>query len=137
EGDAVFAIGADGALPDGSVLPALLADAFGVFKEEQRRMAGDESCAWRACRDIPKLDLKVVVHHGHFARQTVGGRARVAGPDAIAGAYGATGAIVGPPRARTAAHASRYCPPSLTACPRRNTPDHLLEDAGALPRSRG
>src|SRR5438128_1403610 len=26
EGDAVFAIGADGALPDGSVLPALLAD---------------------------------------------------------------------------------------------------------------
>jgi len=83
EGDAVFAIGADGALPDGSVLPALLADAFGVFKEEQRRMAGDESCACRACRDIPNLDLKVVVHHGHFARQTVGGRARVAGPDVI------------------------------------------------------
>src|SRR5437870_7084136 len=43
EGDAVFAIGADGSLPEGSVLPALLADAFGVFKEEQRRMAGDES----------------------------------------------------------------------------------------------
>src|SRR2546428_3832019 len=40
EGDAVFAIGADGALPDGSVLPALLADAFGAFKAEQRRMAG-------------------------------------------------------------------------------------------------
>src|SRR3989454_11064348 len=76
EGDAVFAIGGDGALPDGSVLPALLADAFAVFKEEQRRMAGDESCACRACRDIPKLDLKVGVHPGHFPRPTVRGPAR-------------------------------------------------------------
>src|SRR2546427_7791421 len=42
EGDAVFAIGADGALPDGRCLPALLADAVAVFKEEQRRMAGGE-----------------------------------------------------------------------------------------------
>src|SRR5216117_3157953 len=66
EGDAVFAIGADGALPDGSVLPALLADAFAVFKEEQRKLAGDDSCSCRACSDIPRLDLKLVVHHGHF-----------------------------------------------------------------------
>ena len=83
EGDAVFAIGADGALPDGSVLPALLADAFAVFKEEQRKLAGDDSCSCRACSDIPRLDLKLVVHHGRFVRQTVGGRARVAGPDVI------------------------------------------------------
>src|SRR3989454_7877193 len=68
EGDAVFAIGADGALPDGSVLPALLADAFGVFKEEQRRMAGDGRFAWRASRDLPRLELQVGVHHRHFAR---------------------------------------------------------------------
>src|SRR5438552_17205735 len=83
EGDAVFAIGPDGALPDGSVLPALLADAFAVFKEEQRKLALDESCACRACSDVPNLDLKLVVHHGRFVRQTVGGRARVAGPDVI------------------------------------------------------
>jgi hypothetical protein len=36
----------------------------------------------RVC-DIPNLNLKLVVHHGHFARQKVGGRARVAGPDVI------------------------------------------------------
>ena len=83
EGDAVFAIGPDGVLPDGSALPALLADAFAVFKEEQRKMAQDESCACRACSDVPNLDLKLVVHHGRFVRQTVGGRARVAGPDVI------------------------------------------------------
>src|SRR3990172_5122303 len=83
EGDAVFAIGPAGALPDGGVLPALLADAFAVFKEEQRRLASDDSCACRACRDVSNLDLKLVVHHGRFVRQTVGGRARVAGPDVI------------------------------------------------------
>jgi uncharacterized protein DUF2652 len=83
EGDAVFAIGPDGALTDGSALPALLADAFDVFKEEQRKLAQDESCACRACSDVPNLDLKLVVHYGRFVRQTVGGRARVAGPDVI------------------------------------------------------
>lgn len=83
EGDAVFAIGADPALSDGGALPALLADAFGVFKEEQRRLASDESCACRACRNVSNLDLKLVVHHGRFVRQTVGGRSRVAGPDVI------------------------------------------------------
>jgi hypothetical protein len=83
EGDAVFAIGPDGTLTDGSALPALLADAFDVFKEEQRKLAQDESCACRACSDVPNLDLKLVVHYGRFVRQTVGGRARVAGPDVI------------------------------------------------------
>jgi hypothetical protein len=29
------------------------------------------------------LDLKIVVHHGSFMRQNVGGRSRVAGPDVI------------------------------------------------------
>ena len=46
-------------------------------------MAQDESCACRACSDVPNLDLKLVVHHGRFVRQMVGGRARVAGPDVI------------------------------------------------------
>src|SRR2546427_3071877 len=70
EGDAVFAIGADGALPDGSVLSALLADAFAVFKEEQRRMAGDRSRAGRARRGSPEPGLKGVVPPGQFGPPT-------------------------------------------------------------------
>src|SRR3989442_11389885 len=54
EGDAVFAIGPDGAPPDGSALPALLADAFAVFKEEQRRLAGDDRRAGPARSGGPK-----------------------------------------------------------------------------------
>src|SRR5438128_12282981 len=63
EGDAVFAIGADGALRDGSVLPPLLADAFAVRKEEQRRLEDDDGCSFRACSDSPALDRQVVVAH--------------------------------------------------------------------------
>ncbi|MBI4637607.1 MAG: DUF2652 domain-containing protein [Candidatus Rokubacteria bacterium] len=83
EGDAVFAIGADRMIADGSALPTVLTGAFVAFKEAQRRLAGDPSCACGACRSVPDLDLKVIVHHGRFVRQVVGGRARVAGPDVI------------------------------------------------------
>ncbi|MBI2217352.1 MAG: DUF2652 domain-containing protein [Candidatus Rokubacteria bacterium] len=83
EGDAVFAIGSDRVVPDGSVLPRVVVDAFTTFKDEQRQMARDETCSCGACRAVPDLDLKVVAHHGRFVRQTVGGRSRVAGPDVI------------------------------------------------------
>src|SRR5436309_15896391 len=42
EGDAVFDIGPDGVLPDGSALTALLADAYAVVKEEKRTLASGE-----------------------------------------------------------------------------------------------
>jgi hypothetical protein len=83
EGDAVFAIGPDQTLPDGQTLPAVLVGAFIAFKELQRRLMGETECTCQACRDIPKLDLKVIAHHGRFVRQIVGGQRRVAGPDVI------------------------------------------------------
>jgi uncharacterized protein DUF2652 len=83
EGDAVFAIGRDAIVRDGGVLPVALVDAFAAFKDEQRKMASDESCSCGACRAVPSLDLKLVTHHGRFVRQKVGGRSRVAGPDVI------------------------------------------------------
>lgn len=83
EGDAVFALGPDRILPDGSVLPAVLGEAFLAFKDERRRLAGDDGCSCRACRSVGNLDLKFVTHHGRFVRQIVGGRSRVAGPDVI------------------------------------------------------
>jgi uncharacterized protein DUF2652 len=83
EGDAVFALGPDEALGDTTELPGLFADAFTGFKRVQSELAGDESCTCRACRGVPSLDLKLIVHHGRFVRQDVGGRPRVAGPDVI------------------------------------------------------
>jgi len=82
EGDAVFAIGADG-LVDGRLVPTALMDAFCGFREAQRRMAQDETCSCGACRETARLNLKLIAHHGRFVRQVVGGHARVAGPDVI------------------------------------------------------
>jgi hypothetical protein len=83
EGDAVFALGPEGALLPPTRLLNVLHSAFMAFKEVQRELAADESCSCDACRSVEKLDLKIVAHHGRFVRHAVGGRAQVAGVDVI------------------------------------------------------
>jgi len=83
EGDAVFALGPDRALvPRTKVLDAV-DDAFAAFRSRRRAMQADDSCSCNACRNVGSLDLKIVVHHGRFLRQLVGGRGQVAGADVI------------------------------------------------------
>jgi uncharacterized protein DUF2652 len=83
EGDAVFALGPDGALLPPAQLLDVFDSAFAAFKETQRELAADESCSCGACRRVERLDLKIVAHHGRFLRHAVGGRAQVAGVDVI------------------------------------------------------
>jgi hypothetical protein len=83
EGDAVFALGPNGALRPPARLLNVLDSAFVAFKEVQRELAADESCSCGACRSVESLDLKIVAHHGRFLRHAVGGRAQVAGVDVI------------------------------------------------------
>ncbi len=83
EGDAVFALGPDRIVTDGSTIPTLLADAFAAFTERQRRLASEPGCECGACRETAQLSLKLIAHHGRFVRQVVGGRSRVTGPDVI------------------------------------------------------
>jgi hypothetical protein len=83
EGDAVFALGPDGAVTPPARLLDVLDEAFAAFKALQRQMDADDSCACGACRGAASLDLKIVVHHGRFLRQMVGGRGQVAGVDVI------------------------------------------------------
>jgi hypothetical protein len=82
EGDAVFALG-----PDGDVVPERLPDvlgrAYAAFRTRRHEMQANETCACNACANIGRLDLKIVAHHGRFLRQSVGGRAQVAGTDVI------------------------------------------------------
>jgi hypothetical protein len=61
----------------------VLDSAFAAFKDLQRELAADESCACGACRSIHRLDLKVIAHHGRFVRHAVGGRAQIAGVDVV------------------------------------------------------
>ena len=83
EGDAVFALGPDGALLPPARLLNVLHSAFVAFKEARHELAADESCSCGACRSVESLDLKIVAHHGRFLRHAVGGRAQVAGVDVI------------------------------------------------------
>src|SRR5438128_1200180 len=72
EGDAVFAVGPDGALQPRVQLLDVLDEAFVAFKALQRELADDQSCGCHACRSVDSLDLKIVAHHGRFLRQRVG-----------------------------------------------------------------
>jgi class 3 adenylate cyclase len=83
EGDAVFALGSDVTFGPPASLLDVLDNAFVAFKARQRELEADESCSCRACRSVGSLDLKVVVHHGRFLRQLVGGHSQVAGSAVI------------------------------------------------------
>ena len=83
EGDAVFALGVDGAV----VPPALLLDVLHAglvgFRERQRELEADTSCSCNACRSVSRLRLKMIGHYGAFLEQTVSGRLQAAGRDVI------------------------------------------------------
>jgi uncharacterized protein DUF2652 len=83
EGDAVFAVGSDRVVVPPRRLLTVVDDAFAAFKARQRAMQEDESCACDACSSVAQLDLKIVVHHGRFLRQLVGGRGQLAGVNVI------------------------------------------------------
>jgi len=83
EGDAVFALGPDRGLMSRASLLDVLEGAFAAFRNRRRELAADESCGCAACRNVASLDLKIVVHHGRFLRQEVGGRSQAAGADVI------------------------------------------------------
>jgi hypothetical protein len=83
EGDAVFALGTDGAVEPAAGLLDVLQDGFVAFRERQRELAADDSCSCNACRSVGRLRLKMVGHYGAFLEQSVGGRAQLAGRDVI------------------------------------------------------
>jgi Protein of unknown function (DUF2652) len=83
EGDAVFALGPDRALATPAALLPVLEDAFAAFKHRQRALEADDECQCAACRNVGKLDLKLVAHHGRFLRQMVGDRSQAAGASVL------------------------------------------------------
>jgi hypothetical protein len=83
EGDAVFALGPDRTVETPSDLLDVLQDSFAAFKSRQRQLEAEDHCQCRACRNVGKLDLKIVAHHGPFLRQMVGDRSQAAGVNVV------------------------------------------------------
>ena len=82
EGDAIFSYASEGAV-DGSHLVAAIDSSYFAFRERLRDIAAATTCPCGACRLIPELTLKYVVHHGEYVVHEVMGNRELVGSDVI------------------------------------------------------
>jgi class 3 adenylate cyclase len=81
EGDAVFAYAPDQRLPRGETLLELVEVTYAAFRNRRDGVQRRTTCECRACRAIPTLDLKFIVHHGEYLAQRVSGIHELVGSD--------------------------------------------------------
>jgi hypothetical protein len=82
EGDAAFTYAPLQTI-DGSMLLDTIERCYLGFRRRRRDVQQATSCECDACRRIPDLDLKFVVHHGATIIQQVAGRRELLGSDVI------------------------------------------------------
>src|SRR3990172_5114274 len=66
EGDAVFAYLTDAKFTRGETLLELFEATYVAFRDAVEAAARRTTCPCRACRAIPQLALKFIVHYGEF-----------------------------------------------------------------------
>jgi hypothetical protein len=81
EGDAVFAYQGERKLQDGGFLLALIDQTYFTFREQAHALYSGTTCPCKACRAIPTLDLKFIVHQGDFILQQIAGIRDILGSD--------------------------------------------------------
>ncbi|MDR7468388.1 MAG: DUF2652 domain-containing protein [Armatimonadota bacterium] len=82
EGDAVFCYEHEGEA-DGGTLMAMIESCYFAFSRRVQTIDRLTTCRCNACRLIPTLDLKFLVHHGQFVIQEVAGSRELMGRDVI------------------------------------------------------
>lgn len=82
EGDAAFMVAPLDRVTGVSLLDAIDATTA-AFRTRLRSLAQASTCDCEACRRIPELGLKFVVHAGEVVTQRIAGRTELAGVDAI------------------------------------------------------
>jgi uncharacterized protein DUF2652 len=81
EGDAVLAYIEESQLPSGKALLELIDNTYVAFRHVAEELTLKSTCPCKACRAIPTLDLKFMVHHGDFLVQQVAGIKDLLGTD--------------------------------------------------------
>ncbi|MCA1554340.1 MAG: DUF2652 domain-containing protein [Chloroflexi bacterium] len=81
EGDAVFAYVSEHKVPRSETILELVEATYVAFKDRVTNMNRRTTCTCNACRNIPLLDLKFVVHHGDYIRQNIMGINELVGSD--------------------------------------------------------
>ncbi len=82
EGDAAFLFVEDGRAEASLLLDAIEA-SYIAFRRRLRSIDQATSCDCNSCQLAPRLDLKLIVHHGTYVRGRIAGRDELAGPDVI------------------------------------------------------
>src|SRR5258706_5125142 len=81
EGDAVFCYCEAGKLTEGKFLLELVDQTYLEFRDKAQDLWAHATCDCKACKAIPTLDLKFIVHHGDFIIQQVAGIKDLLGTD--------------------------------------------------------
>ena len=81
EGDAVFAYVEEDKLEDCKLLLALIDQTYLAFRDKALSLYSQATCPCMACRSLPMLDLKFILHHGDFVLQQVAGIRDLLGTD--------------------------------------------------------
>ena len=81
EGDAIFAYTSEASEPRGETLLELIESTYDDFRGRMRNVRRHTTCTCRACKSIPMLDLKFILHHGEFIVQDISGTPELAGSD--------------------------------------------------------
>ena len=68
---------------DGSQLLDTVERTYFAFRRRLRDIAQATSCECNACVLMPRLDLKVIAHHGSVIRHRIAGREELVGSDVI------------------------------------------------------
>jgi len=82
EGDAAFVYLAGDTI-DGLHLQNVIEATYYEFRRRLRNISTTTICQCDACRQMPNLDLKFVVHHGAIAKQVMAGTEELVGRDVI------------------------------------------------------
>jgi len=82
-GDAIFMYVPDTNFCEPQTFLEALENLYFVFANTVRQMVHNTTCTCRACQNISKLDLKMVIHHGEYAVQKLGDREELLGADVI------------------------------------------------------
>jgi uncharacterized protein YndB with AHSA1/START domain len=83
EGDAVFCYAQEEDDVDGAAAITTVEATYFAFQERLRNIKYATTCACDACRLIPDLTLKVLLHAGQFVLHEVVGNRELIGPDVV------------------------------------------------------
>ncbi len=81
EGDAVFAYVEESMLQEGKSLLELIDHTYLAFRDMALHLYEQTNCPCQACKSVPALDLKFILHHGDFIVQQVAGIKDLLGTD--------------------------------------------------------